>query len=60
MCVTDLEITLARHDERIRGLEEDFCAMKATLAKIQHSLLTLTGGMVVSLLLLVLNLVARR
>ncbi len=57
--MTAIEITLARHEERIKNLEADFSEMKQALQKIHSILLTLTGGMIVSLILLVLNLVAR-
>ena len=56
--MTNLEICVARHDERIKNLEDDFCEMKRVLQKIYFALATLAGGIIVSLVLLVINLSA--
>ena len=44
-----LEVAVARHDERIKALEEDLCEIQGTLRKIYMALMTLLGGMAVSL-----------
>ncbi|MBT9156605.1 MAG: hypothetical protein DDT37_01593 [Firmicutes bacterium] len=51
---------LARHEERIKNLEADFGEMKSCLRKIHGLLMTLAGGMITSLILLVINLAAGR
>lgn len=58
--MTSLEICVARHDERIKNLENDFCEMRKILQKIYFALATLAGGIIVSLILLVINLRAGR
>jgi hypothetical protein len=54
--LTNLEISIARHDERIKNLEDDFCEMRKILQKIYFALATIAGGLIVSLILLVINL----
>jgi hypothetical protein len=54
--LTNLEICIARHDERIKNLENDFCEMRNILQKIYFALATLAGGIIVSLILLIINL----
>jgi len=58
--MTNIEITVARHDERIKALEEEYCDMRKVLQKIYFALATLAGGIIVSLVLLVINLSAGR
>jgi hypothetical protein len=54
--LTNLEISIARHDERIKNLEDDFCEIRKILQKIYFALATIAGGLIVSLILLVINL----
>lgn len=58
--MTNLEAILSRHDERIKNLESDFCEMRHVLQKIYFTLATIAGGVLVSLVLLVINMSARR
>lgn len=58
--MTNLEAILSRHDERIKNLERDFCEMRHVLQKIFFTLATIAGGVLVSLVLLVINMSARR
>lgn len=58
--MTNTEITVARHEERIKNLENDFCEMKHVLQKIYFALAGIAGGVIVSLVLLVINLSAGR
>jgi hypothetical protein len=47
---------IGRHDERIKDLECDYQAMKDVLQKIYFALAGIAGGVIVSLILLVVNL----
>jgi len=47
---------IGRHDERIKDLEGDFCKMEKVLQKIYFALAGIAGGVIVSLILLVINL----
>jgi len=47
---------IGRHDERIKDLECDYQAMKDVLQKIYFALAGIAGGVIVSLILLVINL----
>jgi len=49
---------IGRHDERIKDLECDSQAMKDVLQKIYFALAGIAGGVIVSLILLVINLTA--
>lgn len=54
--VEAIETQVARHDERIKTLEAEFCDMRQLLQKIYLLLAGLAGGMFTSLVLLVWNL----
>ena len=58
--MTNLEVTAARHEERIKNLETDFCEMKHALQKIYFALVAVAGGVITSLILLVINMSAGR
>ena len=58
--LTNLEIAAARHEERIKNLEADFCEMKHVLQKIYLTLMAIVGGVITSLILLVINMSAGR
>ena len=47
---------IGRHDERLSGLEGDFCKMEKVLQKIYFALASIAGGVIVSLILLVVTL----
>ena len=47
---------LSRHDEQIKELKGDYCKMEKTLQKIYFLLATIAGGVITSLILLVINL----
>ena len=47
---------IGRHDERLSGLEGDFCKMEKVLQKIYFALAGIAGGVIVSLILLVVTL----
>ena len=47
---------IGRHDERLSGLEGDYKAMNAVLQKIYFALAGIAGGVIVSLILLVVTL----
>jgi len=49
---------IGRHDERIKDLESDYAAMKDVLQRIYFALAGIAGGVIVSLILLVINLTA--
>ena len=51
---------IGRHDERLSGLEADFCKMEKVLQKIYFALAGIAGGVIVSLILLVVTLAAGR
>ena len=55
--MTETEVTLGRHDERLCDLEENVQDMKKVLNKIYFALVGIGGGVIVSLVLLVLNLI---
>lgn len=58
--MTNLEVTAARHEERIKNLENDFCEMRHALQKIYFALVAVAGGVITSLILLVINMSAGR
>ncbi len=65
--MTNWEITVARHEERIKAIEDDQREQKkmlnelgVELKSLKNWIMTLLGGMVLSLVLLVLNLTAGR
>jgi len=65
--MTNWEITVARHEERIKAIEDDQQEQKkmlnelgVELKSLKNWIMTLLGGMVLSLVLLVLNLTAGR
>ena len=47
---------IGRYDERLSGLEGDFCKMEKVLQKIYFALASIAGGVIVSLILLVVTL----
>ena len=55
-----IETTVGRHEERIRQVEECTAAIKKKLDKFYLLLIGVLGGMVVSLVLLVVNLNLKR
>lgn len=54
--MTEAEIILGRHDVRLSNLERDVCKLEKALSKIYISLVGIAGGIIVSLVLLVVNL----
>ncbi|MBT9167928.1 MAG: hypothetical protein DDT20_00880 [Firmicutes bacterium] len=61
-----IEITVARHEERISTLEEYQIKQNCCLQRVEDKLnalqmwlIGLMGGMIVSLVLLIINLIAR-
>jgi len=58
--LTNLEIISARHEERIKNIEADFCEMKHALQKIYFALVAVAGGVITSLILLIINMSVER
>ncbi len=58
--MTDIEITLGRHDERIVCNEAKILKLEDALNKIYFALVAIGGGVIASLIILVLNVVLGR
>ncbi len=56
--MTENEITLGRHDERIICVEGQIKKLEDALNKIYFALVGIAGGVIASLVILVLNVVS--
>ncbi|MBT9158509.1 MAG: hypothetical protein DDT36_01521 [Firmicutes bacterium] len=58
--MTDIEITLGRHDERISCNEQQILKLEDALNRIFFALVGIGGAVIASLIILVLNVVLGR
>ena len=54
--MSEVEVVLGRHDERIKDIENRQTKMENALSKIYFALVGIGGGVIVSLILLIVNL----
>ncbi len=58
--MTEIEVTLGRHDERITCGEGQIEKLEEALSKIYFALVGIAGGVIASLVILVLNIISGR